>query len=53
MSADEIRVATFDCYGTLIDWEGGVGAFLYGRALKHIDPNLEAGRALRERWEAI
>ena len=24
----EIRVATFDCYGTLIDWEGGIGAFL-------------------------
>ncbi len=48
-----IRVATFDCYGTLIDWEGGVGSFLYGLALEHGDRNLEPGRALRERWEAI
>ena len=21
-----VKVATFDCYGTLIDWEGGLGA---------------------------
>ena len=25
---------TFDCYGTLIDWEGGLGAFLYDYALR-------------------
>ena len=53
MEADGIRVATFDCYGTLIDWEGGLGTFLYGLALKHGDANLEPGRVLRERWEAI
>jgi 2-haloalkanoic acid dehalogenase type II len=49
----EIRVATFDCYGTLVDWEGGLGAFLYGLALKHEDQPTENGRAMRERWEAI
>ena len=26
-------VASFDCYGTLIDWEGGLGNFLYAFAL--------------------
>src|SRR3954452_6233158 len=43
---------TFDCYGTLIDWEGGLGTFLYDYALRCRDdrPN---GRELRERWEAI
>jgi 2-haloacid dehalogenase len=49
----EFRVATFDCYGTLVDWEGGLGAFLYGLALKHEDQPKENGRAMRERWEAI
>ena len=53
MSANHIRVATFDCYGTLIDWEGGLGAFLYDLGLRYGDPNLEPGWALRERWEAI
>ena len=23
------KVATFDCYGTLVDWEGGLASFLY------------------------
>ena len=41
-----IRVATFDCYGTLIDWEGGIGAFLSALALKYGDPNPEPGRRL-------
>jgi len=26
MQVDEIQVVTFDCYGTLIDWDGGIGA---------------------------
>ncbi len=47
------RLATFDCYGTLIDWEGGLGAFLYGIALREGDSDLRPGRELRERWEAI
>ena len=46
-------IATFDCYGTLIDWEGGLGVFLYGLALRHGDAELVPGRELRERFEAI
>ena len=26
-ATEKIRLATFDCYGTLIDWEGGMGPF--------------------------
>lgn len=47
------RVATFDCYGTLVDWEGGLGSFLHQLALREDDPGCEPGSALRERWEAI
>ncbi len=50
---DIIRVAAFDCYGTLVDWEGGLGAFLYSLALKHEDQPRDNGNAMRERWEAI
>jgi 2-haloacid dehalogenase len=53
MESNEIRVATFDCYGTLVDWEGGLGAFLYELALKHEDQPDDNGRAMNERWEAI
>ena len=31
----EVKVATFDCYGTLIDWEGGAASFLYELARRH------------------
>src|SRR5215213_10349650 len=48
----EIKVATFDCYGTLIDWEGGAAAFLYGIARRH-EHAPPPGRVLRERWEEI
>ena len=48
-----IRTATFDCYGTLVDWEGGLGSFLYDKALRARDAELVPGRELRERWEAI
>ncbi|MCC6313579.1 MAG: haloacid dehalogenase type II [Thermomicrobiales bacterium] len=48
----EIRTATFDCYGTLIDWEGGLATFLYDLALQHGDPG-DNGDALRRQWEAI
>jgi 2-haloacid dehalogenase len=47
-----VKVATFDCYGTLIDWEGGAGAFLYDLCLRHGD-DPPPGRELREQWEAI
>jgi 2-haloalkanoic acid dehalogenase type II len=47
------RLATFDCYGTLVDWEGGLGTFLYELSLRRGVASPEPGRALRERWEAI
>lgn len=49
----DLRIATFDCYGTLVDWEGGAAAFLYQLALEHGGPLLVPGRELRDRWEAI
>jgi len=49
----DLRVATFDCYGTLVDWEGGAAGFLYQLALEHEDARLVPGRELRDRWEAI
>jgi 2-haloacid dehalogenase len=48
----EVKVATFDCYGTLIDWEGGAASFLYSLA-RRFDPDPPPGRVLRERWEEI
>ena len=53
MPTDSVRVATFDCYGTLVDWEGGLGSFLYQKALRAGDREPPPGRELRERWEAI
>lgn len=53
MASAEIQVATFDCYGTLVDWEGGAGSFLYQLALRRGDADPGPGWALRERWEAI
>ena len=47
------KVATFDCYGTLVDWEGGIGAFLYALLLREGVEHPPAGRELRQRWEAI
>jgi 2-haloacid dehalogenase len=52
MDADSLDWCTFDCYGTLIDWEGGLGAFLYDHALRLRSASAN-GRELRERWEAI
>jgi 2-haloalkanoic acid dehalogenase type II len=49
----DITTATFDCYGTLVDWEGGLGTFLYDLARRHGDHDPGPGRALRERWEEI
>jgi 2-haloacid dehalogenase len=45
-------LATFDCYGTLIDWEGGVGSFLYELARRH-EHDPPPARELREHWEAL
>src|SRR5438874_327997 len=53
MDKSSLVACTFDCYGTLIDWEGGAGSFLYDRALQERDDDALNGRVLRERWEAI
>src|SRR3954454_3398298 len=53
MDASSLAVCTFDCYGTLIDWEGGLGTFLYDYALRERDGRAANGRQLRARWEAI
>ena len=45
-------MVTFDCYGTLIDWEGGAAAFLYELARRH-DREPPPGRELREQWERL
>lgn len=53
MAIPRPRVATFDCYGTLVDWEGGLASFLYALALEFEDPEGENGETFRARWEAI
>jgi 2-haloacid dehalogenase len=50
---ERIEIATFDCYGTLVDWVGGAGSFLYDKALRAGDSDPPPGSELRERWEAI
>ena len=47
------RVVTFDCYGTLVDWDGGLATFLYDLCLRHGQTQPEPGHVLRERWEEI
>jgi 2-haloalkanoic acid dehalogenase type II len=49
----ELKVATFDCYGTLVDSEGGLGAFLYDLARRSGDSDAPPGSELRRRWEEI
>jgi 2-haloalkanoic acid dehalogenase type II len=48
-----VKVATFDCYGTLVDWEGGAAAFLFDLARRNGDYSPGPGSLLRERWEEI
>jgi len=47
------KVATFDCYGTLVDWEGGAATYLYDLARRSGECEPESGIALRTRWEEI
>ena len=49
----ELKAATFDCYGTLVDWEAGLGTFLYDVARRAGERDPPPGRELRERWEQI
>ena len=53
MTDDKPLVATFDCYGTLVDWEGGLASFLYALSLESGDTAGDNGEAMRARWEAI
>ena len=53
MALDGIKVATFDCYGTLVDWEGGAASFLYTLMLREGVGDPPSGRELRTRWEEI
>jgi 2-haloacid dehalogenase len=46
-------LVTFDCYGTLVDWEGGAAAFLYDLALREGEDAPPPGPELRARWEEI
>jgi 2-haloalkanoic acid dehalogenase type II len=46
-------VCTFDCYGTLVDWEGGAASFLYDLCLRHGEADPPPGHVLRSRWEAL
>jgi 2-haloacid dehalogenase len=48
-----VKVATFDCYGTLVDWEGGAASFLYDLARRNGEFDPEPGRMLQQRWEEI
>jgi 2-haloacid dehalogenase len=54
-----IRVVTFDCYGTLVDWEAGAASFLYDLALRYAGTSdlsaaiLPSAADMRERWERI
>lgn len=50
---DQVKAVTFDCYGTLVDWEGGLGTFLYDLARRAGDHDPGPGRELRARWEEI
>ena len=49
----ELKVATFDCYGTLVDSEGGLGAFLYDLARRSGDDDPGPGSELRRRFAEI
>ena len=52
MTREEITWATFDCYGTLVDWDAGFGGLLYHIALTSEEAPLP-GPVLRAEWEAI
>src|SRR4051794_12990347 len=50
---EPVKAVTFDLYGTLVDWEGGLGTFLYDLARRSGDLEPGSGRELRGRWEEI
>ncbi len=46
------KAITFDCYGTLIDWESGIQHFFAQRLAAHHLEGLDP-RALQHKWEEI
>jgi len=48
-----VTVATFDCYGTLVDWEGGAASFLYDFARRKGEDDPGPAHDLRARWEKL
>jgi 2-haloacid dehalogenase len=46
------KAITFDCYGTLIDWESGIQQFFADRLAAHNIEGMDP-RALQHKWEEI
>ena len=53
MAVNAITTIAFDCYGAVIDREGGLASFLYDFGLRSGDDSVPAGIVLRTQWEAI
>jgi 2-haloalkanoic acid dehalogenase type II len=53
MDAKRPALLTFDCYGTLIDWDSGVGAFLYELFLRRGIGDPPPGSTLQTQWEEL
>jgi 2-haloalkanoic acid dehalogenase type II len=47
-----VRLVTFDCYGTLIDWMGGLRSYLRGVLARHGRAEVDTEKLLA-RWERI
>jgi len=52
ITLDQMEWVSFDCYGTLVDWEGTFGSLCYSIALRNT-PDPPPGPQLRARWEEI
>ena len=46
------KAITFDCYGTLIDWESGIQQFFSERLAAHNIEDMDP-RELQHKWEEI
>jgi hypothetical protein len=49
----ELKAASFDCHGTPVDSQGGLGAFLYDRARRSGESGPEPGRDPRRVLRAL
>lgn len=52
ITLNDIEWVSFDCYGTLVDWEGAFGALCYSIGLRNT-PEPPPGPQLRAHWEEI